>query len=259
HLTELLRGCNVSLLYELAERLDACPQVSKLIGRALTRSGDADEQDGDGRLIRGGFHAELDELIASIHDSRRWMLSLEARERERTGITKLKVGFNKVFGYYIEVSNSRLSQVPDNYIRKQTLTNAERFITPEMKEHEARILSAEERIDELERSIYADVLRQLSVHYERVMQTAAALALVDMLLSLAEVAAHQGYTRPRLDQSGAIEISGGRHPVVEWTLDGASFIPNDTQLGLMENTEGTGDATEARIVLLTGPNMAGKS
>lgn len=252
-LAELLRGCESALLFELAGRLDACPQVSELIGQALTRSGDDDEQEGDGHLIRAGFHAELDELIASIRDSRRWMLTLEAHERERTGISRLKVGFNKVFGYYIEVSNARLDMVPTDYIRKQTLTNAERFITPAMKEHEARILSAEERIDELERSIYADVLRQLSVHYERVMQTAAALSLLDMLLSLAEVAAHQGYTRPLLDQSGAIEIVGGRHPVVEYTLDGDVFIPNDTQLSALESAE------SARIVLLTGPNMAGKS
>jgi DNA mismatch repair protein MutS len=252
-IADLLRGCEAPLLHELAGRLDACPQVSDLIGQALTRSGNEDEQEGDGRLIRAGFHAELDELIASIRDSRRWMLALEARERVRTGIAKLKIGFNKVFGYYIEVSHARLDQVPADYIRKQTLTNAERFITPEMKEHEARILSAEERIDELERSIYADVLRQLSAHYERMIQTASALALVDMLLSLAEVAAHQGYTRPLLDQSGAIEISDGRHPVVEQTLDGDMFIPNDTQLAQSEGEDG------ARIVLLTGPNMAGKS
>jgi DNA mismatch repair protein MutS len=250
---EMLHGCEAPLLYELAGSLDACPQVSDLIGQALTRGGDDDEQEGDGHLIRAGFHAELDELIASIRDSRRWMLALEARERERTGITRLKVGFNKVFGYYIEVSNGRRDMVPADYIRKQTLTNAERFITPEMKDHEARILSAEERIDELERSIYADVLRQLSVHYEQLMQTASALALVDMLLSLAEVAAHQGYTRPVLDQSGMIEIAGGRHPVVEHTLDGDVFIPNDTQLAATESADG------ARIVLLTGPNMAGKS
>jgi DNA mismatch repair protein MutS len=252
-LAELLRGCNATLLYELADKVDDCPQVSELIGRALTRSGDDNEQEGDGRLIRAGFHAELDELIASIRDSRRWMLSLEARERARTGIAKLKVGFNKVFGYYIEVSNGRLDQVPDDYMRKQTLTNAERFITPEMKEHEALILSAEERIDELERSIYADVLRQLGVHYERVMDTATTIALVDMLLSLAEVAAHQGYTRPRLDQGGEIEIVDGRHPVVEHALDGDVFIPNETHLDAAEGENG------ASIVLLTGPNMAGKS
>lgn len=252
-LADLLRGCDTSLLRAMADKLDVCPQVSELIERALTRSGAEDEQESDGRLIRAGFHVELDELIASIRDSRRWMLSLEVRERERTGITRLKVGFNKVFGYYIEVPNARLGQVPGDYMRKQTLTNAERFITPEMKEHEARILSAEERIDELERSIYADVLRQLSAYYERVMATAMTVALVDMLLSLAEVAAHQGYTRPVLDQSGRIEIVGGRHAVVEYTLDGDVFIPNDTCLEVDESKDG------ARIVLLTGPNMAGKS
>jgi DNA mismatch repair protein MutS len=251
-LAALLRGCDAALLNACADRLDACPEASDLIGRALTR-GDAEEQEDDGRLIRAGFHAELDQLIASIRDSRRWMLTLEARERERTGITRLKVGFNKVFGYYIEVSNGRLNQVPADYMRKQTLTNAERFITPEMKEHEARILSAEERIEELERSIYTDVLRQLSVYYERLMATADTIARVDMLLSLAEVAAHQGYTRPLLDQSGEIEIVGGRHPVVESTLDGDVFIPNDTHLAAGESANG------ARIVLLTGPNMAGKS
>ncbi len=253
-LTDLLRGCNAPLLYDLARQLDLCPEVSELIERALTRGGGTeDEREEDGHLIRAGFHAELDELMASIRDSHRWIISLEARERERTGIPRLKVGFNKVFGYYIEVSNGRLSQVPDNYTRKQTLTNAERFITPEMKEHEARILSAEERIEDLERSIYADVLRQLSVHYDRLMQTASSIALVDMLVSLSEVAAHQGYVRPVLDQSGVIEITGGRHPVVERTLDGVLFIPNDTHLTSNE------DEKAARIVLLTGPNMAGKS
>ena len=252
-LAVLLRGCDAPLLAELAGRLDACPEVSELILRALTHSVGEEEQEGDGRLIRAGFHPELDELLASIRDSRRWIISLEARERERTGINRLKVGFNKVFGYYIEVSNGRLSQVPDNYMRKQTLTNAERFITPEMKEHEARILSAEERIDELERSIYADVLRQLSVYYDRLLETASTIALVDMLLSMAEVAAHQGYVRPLLDQSGSIEIVGGRHPVVEQTLDGDVFIPNDTRLETVTGED------HARIVLLTGPNMAGKS
>lgn len=251
-LVDLLQGCNAALLNACAQQLDACPEGSDLIGRALTRA-DADEQEGDGRLIRAGFHAELDQLIAAIRDSRRWMLTLEARERERTGISRLKVGFNKVFGYYIEVSNARLNQVPGDYIRRQTLTNAERFITPEMKEHEARILSAEERIEELERSIYTDVLRQLSVYYERLMATAGTIALVDMLLSLAEVAAHRGYTRPLLDQSGEIEITGGRHPVVESALDGDTFIPNDTCLGTGQQED------ETRILLLTGPNMAGKS
>src|SRR5438270_5652350 len=249
-LRDLLRGCNTSLLTHLAEELDPCPEVIELIGRALVRAVGKDEQDDDERLIRLGFHAELDELIESIHDSKRWMVSLEGRERERTGIKSLKVGFNKVFGYYIEVRNSHLKLVPPDYLRKQTLVNAERYITPELKEHEARILSATERIEALEQSIYADVLRQLSVFYPQLMATAAAIATVDVLVSLSEVAAHQGYVRPQLGQGLGLEIVGGRHPVVEYTLDGDVFIPNDTQL---EADEG------ARILLLTGPNMAGKS
>ncbi|TMF47937.1 MAG: DNA mismatch repair protein MutS, partial [Chloroflexi bacterium] len=150
-LQSLLRGCNALLLAELADFLDACPQVGALIDKALTRAGEEDEREDDGRLIRAGFHAELDELIASIHDSKRWITSLEARERERSGIKSLRVGYNKVFGYYIEVSRGKVDQVPPDYMRKQTLTNAERFTTPELKEHEARVLSAEERIDEMER------------------------------------------------------------------------------------------------------------
>ena len=251
-LNELLRSCDSQLLRELVDKLDACPQVTNLIDQALTRIGEEDEQEDDGRLIRAGFHTELDELIASIRDSRRWMVSLEASERERTGIARLRVGFNKVFGYYIEVNNGKLDQIPENYIRRQTLTNAERFITPELKEHEARILSAEERIDEMERSIYSDVLRQLSVYYTQLISTASAIAQIDVLLSFAEVAAHQGYVRPKLQQENSVEIIGGRHPVVEFTLDGDVFIPNDTQL---ESNEEDG----ARIFLLTGPNMAGKS
>src|SRR5712691_10721722 len=179
-LCELLRDCDAPLLRELAEQLDPCPEVIELVGRALTRAGGDEEQEGDGRLIRAGFHAELDELIASIRDSRRWIASLEASERARTGIKSLRVGFNKVFGYYIEVSNANLKLVPADYMRKQTLVNGERFITPELKEHEARILSAEERIGEMERLIYADVLRQLSLSYPQLMTTAMAVAKMDV-------------------------------------------------------------------------------
>lgn len=248
-LHDLLLGCDAPLLAELAQELDSCPQITELIGRALVRPGEEDEEE-DSRLIRAGFNAELDELFASIHDSRRWMLTLETRERERTGIKSLRVSFNKVFGYYIEISNANLKLVPSDYMRKQTLVNAERFITPEMKEHEARILSAEERIEEMERSIYADILRQISFFYPALATTANTVARVDVLLSLAEVAAHQGYVRPLLEHGHTLEIIAGRHPVVEYALNGDVFIPNDTQL---ESDEGT------RIVLLTGPNMAGKS
>src|SRR5579863_6718721 len=200
----MLRGCDASLLLELAGEMDTCPQVAALIDKALTRAGEDEEREDDGRLIRAGFHPELDELIASIRDSRHWIVSLEARERERTGITKLKVGFNTVFGYYIEIGKSKLGMVPPDYMRKQTLVNAERFITPELKEHEARILSAEERIEEMELSIYADVLRQIGIYYPPLMATARAIASLDVLLSFSEVAAHSGYTRPHLEQGSMI-------------------------------------------------------
>ncbi len=249
-LCELLQGCASSLLRELGSELDPCPQVVDLIGRALMRPDEEDENGDEGRMIRPGFNAELDGLFASIRDSRRWMVSLEARERQRTGIKSLKVGFNKVFGYYIEVSNANSKLVPDDYVRKQTLVNAERFITPELKEHEVLILSAVERIEEMERSIYADLLRQIGVSYQELMTTAEAIARIDVLLSLAEIAARQGYVRPVLEQGRRLEIVGGRHPVVEAALDGDVFIPNDTHL--------EAEAGE-RILLLTGPNMAGKS
>ena len=249
-LQDRLQGCNATLLRVFAEEMDPCPQVIDLIDRALVRADEEDENGDDRHLIRAGYHVELDELFNSIRNSRRWMVSLEARERQRTGIKSLKVSFNKVFGYYIEVSHANAKLVPDDYMRKQTLVNAERFITPELKEHEARILSATERIEEMERSIYADVLRQIAGFYQEVMATAAAIARVDVLQGLAEVAARQGYVRPVLEQGHRLEIIGGRHPVVEYALDGDVFIPNDTHL---EANEGE------RIRLLTGPNMAGKS
>jgi DNA mismatch repair protein MutS len=249
-LRDLLSSCEASLFQELINELDACPQVVALIERAIVRSDDEGKDGDGGRLIRVGYHADLDELFNSIRDSRRWMVSLEARERQRTGIKSLKVGFNKVFGYYIEVSHANVRLVPDDYMRKQTLTNAERYITPELKEHESLILSATERIEEMERSIYADVLRQIAVFYRNVMATALAVARIDVLLGLSEVAARQGYTRPVLEQGHVLGIVAGRHPVVEFALDGDVFIPNDTHL---EAREGE------RVVLLTGPNMAGKS
>ncbi|GCF08861.1 DNA mismatch repair protein MutS [Dictyobacter arantiisoli] len=247
---DLLQSCEAPLLLEMAEELDPCPQVSALIGQALLGRDEEGEEGDEGRLIRPGYHAELDALYDAIRDSRRWMISLELRERQRTGIRALKVGFNKVFGYYIEVSNANLKFVPDDYMRKQTLVNAERYITPELKEHEARILSAVEHIEEMERGIYADVLRQLAMHYQALMTSAALIARLDVLLSFAEVAAHQGYVRPVLEQGQRLDILGGRHPVVEYTLDGDVFIPNDTH---QEAEQGE------RILLLTGPNMAGKS
>ncbi|GCE20296.1 DNA mismatch repair protein MutS [Dictyobacter kobayashii] len=239
-LRDLLQSCEAELLLEIADELDPCPQVSELINRALVRPDEEDDEGDEGRLIRPGYHAELDELFNSIRDSRRWMISLEARERQRTGIKALKVGFNKVFGYYIEVSNANLKLVPSDYMRKQTLVNAERFITPELKEHEALILSAVERIEEMERSIYADVLRQIAVYYPQLMTSASSVARIDVLLSLAEVA--------RIKAMCGCIGAGHRLEIVvadiQWSnIPGWDvFIPNDTHLEA---------ANGERILLLT--------
>jgi DNA mismatch repair protein MutS len=244
HVQSVLGSMTSALLQEQNESLDACPELVSLIERAIA-AGD----DGEGRTIKRGYSADLDTLIDSISESRRWIAGLEAAERERTGIKTLRVGYNKVFGYYLEVSRANAMRVPADYIRKQTLVNGERYITPELKDHEARILNAEERIEELERALYADLLRQAGAYYARLCPSAAALARLDVLLGLAEVAARNGYVRPQLDTTTGLSITAGRHPVVEQMLDGAEFIPNDAALG-----EEAGS-----IFLLTGPNMAGKS
>jgi DNA mismatch repair protein MutS len=238
-----LEDASTALLRDLMESLDPCSEVGDLIGRAI-----ADGEDRDGRIIRRGYSADLDALVDSISDSQQWLAQLEQVERERSGIKSLKVSYNKVFGYYIEVSKPNLARVPTDYIRKQTLVNAERFITPALKEHEARILHAEERITELEEALYKDVLRQVGAAQERLQTTATAIATLDVLVSFAEVAARNGYTRPILDTSSSITIEAGRHPVVECTQVEAEFIPNDTRL----------DEHDV-IMVLTGPNMAGKS
>ncbi len=244
----VLRDCHAPALERLRGMLDACADVRERIERVV-----AEPHAGTGRLLRAGHSAELDALVASIDTSRRWIATLEGLERERTGIKSLRVGFNKVFGYYIEVSRPNLARVPSEYQRRQTLTTAERFVTAELKEHEALVLHAEEQIAAMEASLYAELLRELGAHQSRLRTTAAALAQADVYLALAEVAVARGYTRPELADDTALEIEGGRHPVVEATLDGAEFIPNDTTLD-REDREGG-----ARILLLTGPNMAGKS
>jgi DNA mismatch repair protein MutS len=244
HLQTALGSTTAELLQEVTEALDDCPELTALIERAI-----ATGEDSEGRTIRRGYSADLDTLVDSISESRRWIAGLEAAERERTGIKSLKVGYNKVFGYYLEISHANSSRVPADYLRKQTLVNGERYITPELKDHEARILNAEERIEELERALFADLLRQAGVYYPRLSAAAGALARLDVLLSLAEVAARNSYTRPELDTTTDLMITAGRHPVVEQMLDDGEFIPNDATLG--------GEA--GSIFLLTGPNMAGKS
>ena len=234
-------------LAALNERLDPCADLVRLISQAI-----ADEPPlklAEGGVIRPGFSAELDGLHAASRDARQWIASLERTERERTGIKNLKVGYNRVFGYYIEVTTPNLPQVPADYIRKQTLVGAERYITPDLKEHESLILNAQERLVELEGQIYKQVLDQVASGAGRIRATAAAVAELDVFSSLAEVALRHRYVRPVLTDGDEISIVGGRHPVVELTLTDEPFVPNDVRLC----------NRDAQLIVLTGPNMAGKS
>jgi len=224
---------------QLVRDLKPCPGVVDLIFRAVSE---------DEGMIKPGFSPELDELRLASRRAKDYLANLERQERERTGIKSLKVGYNQVFGYYIEVTKPNLHLVPPHYIRKQTLTGAERFITPELKECESLILHARERIEELENTIFRQVCQQIVAEEERIVDTARALAYIDVAAALAEVAVRYGYTRPRLTRDNRITIKGGRHPVVERTLpDG--FVPNDTQLS----------GEDSQLIILTGPNMSGKS
>jgi len=203
----------------------------------------------EGNVIREGLSEELDNLRMASRNAKQYLANLERQEREKTGIKSLKVGFNKVFGYYIEISKPNLSQVPQHYIRKQTLVGGERFFTPELKEYEALILNARDRISELESNIFHRVCRQVATASERILAVANTLANIDVFSSLAEVAVRNSYVRPSLTTDSEIIINQGRHPVVEQSLAGTSFIPNDTYLS----------NNDTQLVILTGPNMAGKS
>ncbi|UCC18006.1 MAG: DNA mismatch repair protein MutS [Dehalococcoidales bacterium] len=204
---------------------------------------------GDGDVIRQGFSEELDNLRNISRNARQYLANLEKEEQEKTGIKSLKVGFNKVFGYYIEVSNSYLSQVPEYFIRKQTLVGGERFFTPELKEYESTILNAKDRVSELETNLFQRVCRQVATAGDRILAVADALANVDVFSTLAEVSVRYNYCCPILNDGTIISIKNGRHPVVERNLDESDFVPNDTTLS----------NEDSQIIILTGPNMAGKS
>ena len=231
----------------LLRQLAQLPDLVSLINGAIAP--DPEGAVGEGNVIREGFSAELDELKAASRDARKFIASLEQKERERTGIKNLRVGYNHVFGYYIEVSKSNLDQVPEDFIRRQTLANAERFIVPELKEYESLVLNARERIDELERALYRRVCDQIGASTSAVSKRAAAVARVDVFCSLAEVAVRNGYVRPHLYDGGSIIIKDGRHPVVEQALEPGAYVPNDVHLS----------TDDARVLVITGPNMAGKS
>jgi len=243
-LTELLKDVPFE---PLKSALQPQPDVVALIDVALNP--EPGSAVGEGNVIKAGFSAELDSVREISANTRQYLAGLERAEQEKTGIKSLKIGYNQVFGYYLEVSKSNLAQVPANYIRKQTLSTGERYYTPELKEYEAAILNARERIDTLERALYQQVCQQVAGSREPILKLAAALAHLDVFTALAETAAHNVYTRPVLNEEDAINITGGRHPVVERSLTDTSFVPNDTHLS-------NGDD---QIIVLTGPNMAGKS
>jgi DNA mismatch repair protein MutS len=226
--------------------LDPCRDVVTLIREAITDDPPATASAGG--VIRKGFSAELDNILAASRDAKTWVANLEKQERERTGIKNLKVGYNKVFGYYLEVSRANADRVPDDYIRKQTLVNAERYITSDLKEYESLILNAQERSADLEGRIYSQVVDQLRAAAGRLLKVAEAFALLDVYTALAEVALMHRYVRPQLTDDGELHVVAGRHPVVELTQRDEPFVPNDIHF-----------SPEESILIITGPNMAGKS
>ncbi|HEX6484808.1 MAG TPA: DNA mismatch repair protein MutS [Ktedonobacteraceae bacterium] len=233
---------------QLIERLADNDDVIQLIESAIVDEPPLSAAEGG--VIRSGHNAELDKIKHASQDGRTWIAEMEQRERRRTGITNLKVGYTKVFGYFIEITNSNLNRVPADYIRKQTLSTGERYITSDLKEYETLILNAQERMSKLEAELFAQLRADIAVHMaERILATAHALAEIDVYLSLAEVAARHNYCRPQLNDGDTIHIVAGRHPVIEQAQTDTPFIPNDAELS----------NNNAQILIITGPNMAGKS
>ena len=226
---------------------DEIPEIRDLLGRALVEEPPFTSRDGG--IFAEGYHQELDEIRKIGRGGKDWILELQARERDRTGIPSLKVGYNKVFGYYIEITKAHQDKAPPEYIRKQTLVAAERYITPELKEYENKVLTAQERMVDIERGLFESLLDRVREESERLQNTARRLAVADTLLSLAKVASENGYSRPVVDDSEAIEIEAGRHPTLDQSDSIDRFVPNDTHL----------DNETRQIVLITGPNMGGKS
>jgi len=245
---ERLADADSAALDEIEDALSPCPDVVDHIQSALVD--DPPAKISEGGLIRDGYSEELDELRTIAQEGKDWVANLEKEESERTDIPSLKVGFNKVFGYYLEVTDTHADKVPDDYIRKQTLVNSERYVTPELKEMEEKILTAEEKIETLELELFNELRDRIAQQTGRLQQNAERLAHLDCYAGLAAVAERQDYVRPTVDDSLTIDIEEGRHPVVEETLPaGDPFIPNDTYL----------DPDDEQILIITGPNMAGKS
>ena len=234
-------------LHQLDQQLEDLNDLAALIGQTLVDEPPFSVREGE--MIRDGFDPEVDRLRGILHGGKSFLTQMEAEEKEKTGIRTLKIGYNKVFGYYIEVSNSFRDQVPDHYIRKQTLVNGERYITQELKDLEHDVLTAKDRDAALEYELFSSLRARLAESVTRVQLAASLIAQLDTLCSFAAVAVKNNYCRPSVDESGVIEIQGGRHPVVEKMRSDALFVPNDTIMG----------AKEDRVSIITGPNMAGKS
>lgn len=243
----MIEGCENEILRNIYNRIDNFDDVVEKVDAALVPEPPATMDEGG--IIREGYSAELDELRGIARGGKDWLLTLEENERRRTGIGSLKVAYNSVFGYYIEVTKSNLHLVPDNYIRKQTLTNTERFYTSELKEFEQKILGAEEKIQNLEYKLYVNVREEIAQRGDAILETTRALAMLDVLQCFAHIAVLNNYSRPQLFDDNKIIITEGRHPVVEKMLEKGSFIPNDTVV----------DREKNQILIITGPNMAGKS
>lgn len=235
------------LLHKLNDSIDPLYDILEMILKSIEEEPPYTIKEGG--LIKAGYHSELDDLKSSIYDGQQWIANLENTERSNTGIKSLKVGFNKVFGYYIEVTKSYYHLVPDSYIRKQTLANCERFITPELKEVESKVLNAEAKINQLEYQIFLEIRDTIQQYTESILNTAQAVAELDVLVSLGEVSEKLNYVKPKVNKSDLIKITKGRHPVVELTIKNGMFVSNDTYM----------DASDSSFLLITGPNMAGKS
>ena len=247
HIKNLLQEFSCRELKKLEQELDPLEDLYELIEQAIAEDPPISIRDGD--MIKNGYDEEVDRLRSAKTDGKQWLAKLEEEEREKTGIKNLRVKYNKVFGYYLEVTNSYLDLVPEYYTRKQTLTNAERFITPELKELEDTILGSEEKLTALEYDLFCKVRKQIADEVVRIQHTAKAVACVDVLASMAYVADQNGFCRPSINEKGVIDIKNGRHPVVERMINNDMFISNDTYLDNKSN----------RIAIITGPNMAGKS
>jgi DNA mismatch repair protein MutS len=261
-------------LRTLEERIDLCPEVRQAISDAII-----DEPPisvADGGVVRPGLNAKLDEFRDLSKGGKQWIASYQAQESERTGIPNLKIGFNKVFGYYLEVTGAHLSKVPEDYIRKQTLKNQERYITPELKEYEDKVLRAEDQSKALEQEIFSKLKEDVAQHVARLLSTAEALAEIDVLMGLGTLAAAAGYCRPEITDDPVLDIREGRHPVLDRLMSAGEFVPNDVRLGVEcdsaerasgspgQSEHGTpqnrsSDNPNGRVQLITGPNMAGKS